>query len=47
MTRVAYLRQELGFTAKDWNELTDSDKDDLKKWAEQETQLLNLWYVKK
>ena len=39
MTRVAYLRQELGFTAKEWNELTASDKDDLKRWAEEEMKI--------
>ncbi len=39
MTRVKYLREQLGFTAKEWNELTDSDKEDLKRWAEEEMKL--------
>lgn len=42
MTRVAYLRQELRFTAKEWNELTEGDKMDLKRWAEEEMELLGV-----
>ena len=39
MTRVAYLRQELKFSAAEWNTLTDSDKADLKRWAEEEMKI--------
>ena len=42
MTRVAYLRQELKFTAKEWNELSETDKVDLKSWAEEEMKILGI-----
>lgn len=42
MTRVKYLRQQLGFTAAEWNELTEKDKEDLKLWAEEEMKLCGI-----
>ena len=33
---LTYLKQQLSFTVKEWNELTDEDKAQLKAWAAEE-----------
>ncbi len=33
---LSYLRSELKFTAAEWTTLTDSDKETLKRWADEE-----------
>jgi len=35
-TPVIYLKHQLSFTMSDWQSLTIKDKEDLKKWAEDE-----------
>lgn len=42
LSPLRYLKQELQFTSKDWLTLTDSDRNDLRKWAREEMEVLNL-----
>lgn len=43
MPPLRYLMQELKFTALDWGKLSNNDREDLKRWAEEEQKALGLW----
>lgn len=42
MSPLAYLRQELKFTAQEWGTLSETDKQTLKQWAVEEMEALGL-----
>jgi hypothetical protein len=39
---LVYLKRQLGFTTGEYGSLSQEDKDDLKRWAEEEMRVLGL-----
>ena len=42
MSVLAYLKRELAFGLSEWTKLSDTDKDDLKRWATEEMAILGI-----
>ena len=42
MSVLAYLKRELAFGLSEWTKLSDADKDDLKRWAREEMEVLGV-----
>ncbi len=42
MSALQYLKRELNFKSVEWIELTEEDKEDLKRWAIEEMDVLGI-----
>jgi len=42
LSPLQYLKKELNFKSKDWVALSDTDKEDLKRWAREEMEVLGV-----
>ena len=45
MSALQYIRQQIPFSVKEWKELSDRDKEELKMWAVEEMDALGIEHV--